>query len=486
MENMDLPLRRLYHIDSIEKFLVYILLGVFILSSYLFVLSSNRKRERQEKISALGCKEPPKFPVWDPILGIDVACDAIRVVRRQTFLRESREHFETYGYTPSSRFSTYPVIQTIEPDNIQTVLATNFKDYELGTPRRRAFASLLANSILVADGPEWENSRAFHKPSFNRSQVGDLATLEFHVQHLLDAILRDGSTLELAELFLRYTADVTTDFMFGESISSLLRPDAFGGEMTKACRDVQLLAESRFRLGTFADWVPQPAAYRSVRTVHDYMDSHVKRAIQQRRASRQRGGEATEETGRYIFMNELAKQTEDSIVLRDQLGGIFFAGRDTTATLLSSLFFVLAREPFAWKRLREDVDSLGGRKPTLEELKQLKYLGFCLNESQCCWINLSLYYTDNVSQHSACTPLFMEQTESQLKTQSFRKGVDPTNNLLYSSLKLPWSPSTLLPCIYAKTFGGTTLRTSGPNVGRMRRLHGLAHYALVSIRFSGD
>ncbi|KAI4094935.1 MAG: hypothetical protein LQ344_001980 [Seirophora lacunosa] len=291
MENMDLPLRRLYHIDSIEKFL------------------------------------------------------------------------------------------TIEPDNIQTVLATNFKDYELGTPRRRAFASLLANSILVADGPEWENSRAFHKPSFNRSQVGDLATLEFHVQHLLDAILRDGSTLDLAELFLRYTADVTTDFMFGESISSLLRPDAFGGEMTKACRDVQLLAESRFRLGTFADWVPQPAAYRSVRTIHDYMDSHVKRAIQQRRASRQRGGEATEETGRYIFMNELAKQTEDSIVLRDQLGGIFFAGRDTTATLLSSLFFVLAREPFAWKRLREDVDSLGGRKPTLEELKQLKYLGFCLNET---------------------------------------------------------------------------------------------------------
>ena len=389
-ENMDLPLRGFYRIDSIEKLLVYILLGVFILSSYLLVLSSNRKRERQEKILAYGCKEPPKYPVWDPIFGIDVGYDAIRAFKRQTFLRESREHYETYGYTHSSRFTTYPVIQTIEPDNIKTVLSTNFKDFEIGTPRRRAFAPILANSILIADGLEWEYSRAFLKPSFNRSQVGDLATLESHVQHLLDAIPRDGSTVDLAELFLRYTADVTTDFMFGESILSLPKPDAFGGELTKSCRDVQLLAEGRFRLGIFADWVPQPAAYRSVRVVHNYMNSHVERAIQQHQDGKQQEEEGTEQTGRYIFMNELAKQTDDRLVLRDQLGGIFFAGRDTTAALLSNLFFVLSREPMAWKRLREDVNSLGGRRPTLDELKQLKYVGYCLNESAYCCISLSL------------------------------------------------------------------------------------------------
>ncbi|KAL8868441.1 MAG: hypothetical protein Q9174_004990, partial [Haloplaca sp. 1 TL-2023] len=378
---MYLPSRDFYRINSIERLLVYILLAVFILASYLLILSSNKKKDRQEKISAFGCKEPPRYPVRDPIFGIDVGYSAIRAVKRQTFLRESREQYEKYGHTHSSRFTTYPVIQTIEPENIKTVLSTNFKDFEIGTPRRRAFAPILANSILVADGPEWEHSRAFLKPSFNRSQVGDLATLEFHVKHLLDALPKDGSTVDLAELFFRYTADVTTDFMFGQSIMSLPKPDAFGGELTKSCRDVQMLAEGRFRLGIFADWVPQPAAYRSVRVVHDYMNSHVERAIQHRQDRNRQGDEDGEGVGRYIFMNELAKQTEDRLVLRDQLGGIFFAGRDTTAALLSNLFFVLARDPMAWNRLRGEIDSLGGKNPSLDELKQLKYLGYCLNET---------------------------------------------------------------------------------------------------------
>lgn len=284
--------------------------------------------------------------------------------------------------THSSRLTTFPVISTIEPENIKAVLSTHFKDFVIGSPRRRAFGPIIAYSILVADGIEWEHSRVFLKPSFSRSQVGDLATLEVHVRNLIEAIPRDGSTVDLAELFLRFTADVTTDFMFGESILSQSHPDAFGGDLTKACRDAQLGAERRFRLGVFANLVPQPAFYRSVKKVHAYMEAHVDKAIEHRRLLEKTKEEDTKSDGKYIFLNELAKLTGDRLVLRDQLLGIFVAGRDTTAALLSNLFFVLARNAEAYNKLRDEISTLNGQKPTLDDLKGLKYLTWCLNESQ--------------------------------------------------------------------------------------------------------
>ena len=355
------------------------LLGCFF---YIIALRLKVNEARRKIILQHGCKPPSKYPVWDPFFGLDVIYDAVRAVKRKTFMSEKTSHYQTYGNTHSSRLTTFPVISTIEPENIKTVLSTNFKDFVIGTPRQRAFGPVIANSVLVADGIEWEHSRAFLKPSFARSQVGDLATLETHVKNLIEAVPHDGSTVDMAELFLRYTADVTTDFMFGESILSLPHPEAFGGDLAEACRIGQLGAERRFRLGIFANFVPQRAFYQAVKKVHMYMEAHVDRAIQQRHLQTDDDKEKSRDASRYVFLYELAKLTDDRLVLRDQLLGIFLAGRDTTAALLANLFFVLAREPEVWKRLHEEIGSLNDRKPTLDELKGLKYLSFCLNESQ--------------------------------------------------------------------------------------------------------
>ena len=359
-----------------------LVIGGFVLAIFYYLgLRFKLYKERRKTILQHGCKPPARFPHWDRLLGLDVIYDTIRAVKRKTFLSEKISHYEAYGNTHSSRLTTYSVLNTIEPENIKIILSTNFKDFVVGAPRRRAFEPIIANSVFVADGVDWEHSRAFLKPSFTRSQVGDLATLEVHIENLLKAIPRDGSTVDLAELFLRYTADVTTDFMFGESILSLPQPQAFGGDLTKSFRDAVIGAERRSVFGIFANVVPQRAFYQSVKKVHAYMDVHVDKALEQRRARKDRGVGGVADTGRFIFSKELARLTDDRLALRDQLLGIFLAGRDTTSALLSNLFFVLARNLEVWKRLREEISTLDSRQPTLDELKGLKYLGFCVDES---------------------------------------------------------------------------------------------------------
>lgn len=109
----------------------------------------------------------------------------------------------------------------MEPENIKTLLATKFNDYSIGYRRKKSFIPVLGAGIFSTDGAAWEHSRAMLRPNFSRSQVGDLETFETHVQHLINALPRDGSTVDMQPLFFRLTVDSATEFLFGESTNCL-------------------------------------------------------------------------------------------------------------------------------------------------------------------------------------------------------------------------------------------------------------------------
>lgn len=44
---------------------------------------------------------------------------------------------------------------TADPKNIQAILATQFKDFELGPFRRNLFGPVIGNGIFTSDGKEW-------------------------------------------------------------------------------------------------------------------------------------------------------------------------------------------------------------------------------------------------------------------------------------------------------------------------------------------
>ena len=85
---------------------------------------------------------------------------------------------------------------------------------------------------------------------------------------------------------------------------------------------------------------------------------------------------------RYVFVHELVSQTTDKVRIRNEALSVLFAARDTTAGLLTNVWFELSKRPDIWTRLRDEVDTLNGKKPNYEELKNLKYLRAVLNESQ--------------------------------------------------------------------------------------------------------
>lgn len=365
-------------------YLVHILIGsLTLVAMHLLYRFTTKRTARRTLIQRFGCKPPVKYPQKDPFFGLDILWDIILAIRSKTYLDLIRRIYQQNGNTFTSGTLASAIIHTIEPENLKCVLSTNFKDYEIGAVRKNAFSPLLKRGILVSDGLQWEHSRNLLRPSFTRTQISDLTMLESHVKNLIKAIPRDRSTVDLSKLFSQFTADITTDFLFGESIQTLTNPRSLPNHFLQAFEDVQIGIEERARRGKLADFLPQSKLRESVKQVYDFIDEHVEKAIEYHRSQRTQT-QIIENPGkmkeRYILLRELGKLTDDKELLRADLLTIFFAGRDTTASLLSNVIFVLARRPDIWRQIRSEVNELKGAKPTLEQMNRMSYIRYCLNE----------------------------------------------------------------------------------------------------------
>lgn len=95
---------------------------------------------------------------------------------------------------------------------------------------------------------------------------------------------------------------------------------------------------------------------------------------------------STEDTNdapkRVTFLDQLIAETTDKVRIRSELLNLLLAGRDSTAALMSNVFFELSRSPEIQDRLRREVAThIGNELPTFEGIKSMKYLRAILNES---------------------------------------------------------------------------------------------------------
>ena len=268
-------------------------------------------------------------------------------------------------------------INTCEPEIVKAILSTKFNDFGLGARRKRLFFPFLGPGIFDTDGAAWEHSRALIRPNFIRSQVADLDTFEIHVSDLIDVIPKDGSTFDLQDLFFKLTIDSATEFLFGKSCNSLKDPDSAKDFVDGFTYGTELMARV-FRSGMALMYVPDKRWRTSRDHVWRFVDKIVGEAIQ---SQIEKDVEKSAEDSRYVFLYELLKQTSDPYVLRSETLNVLLAGRDTTASLLSNTWHVLARRPDIWTKLKSEVASLNGKKPTYEQIKEMKYLRYVLNES---------------------------------------------------------------------------------------------------------
>ncbi|KAL9610064.1 MAG: hypothetical protein Q9167_005201 [Letrouitia subvulpina] len=351
---------------------------------------------RRQLIKKHGCLAPKKLPCIDPILHIDIFLQSFSEIKTNSILENYKKRFDDLGCTTyRTDVLRTAVVVTIDPENIKSVLATDFQSYSIGDDRKKAMGALLGSGIFTTDGAEWQHSRDMLRPNFVRSQIGDVELFEKHVSRLIQAIPRDGSTVDLAPLFFKLTLDISTEFLFGVSTDSLLPDDSPRAKETEAFVEAFVYG-TRFiegKEGLWNMWFRKKRFYAKCATVHAWVDGLIARALEERKSHLNDFDPDSDEraktgTTRHIFLHDLVTRTTDKLKIRAELLNILLAGRDTTASLLSNLFWSLTHHQPSLHSLYTELGAAGllrgdadYRDLGFQTLKSLPYLRAALSES---------------------------------------------------------------------------------------------------------
>lgn len=188
---------------------------------------------------------------------------------------------------------------------------------------------MFGDGIFTQEGPAWKHSRELLRPQLAYRQYEDLTLFHEPMDDLLNALPAAGGVVDLQPLFFRFTLDITTAFLFGESIHSLKSPSSDQENSFARSFDLaQKYVVNRFRLLDLY-WLIGGREFRDAcRRVHAFADQIIDQNLSDTENE-------LEEGSRYVFLRTLSKVYTDRASLRGQIINILAAGRDTTACLLS-------------------------------------------------------------------------------------------------------------------------------------------------------
>ncbi|KAK0714745.1 cytochrome P450 alkane hydroxylase [Lasiosphaeris hirsuta] len=314
-------------------------------------------RQRQEVLDAIarehGCLDPPLLENQRP-LGVDRLEQIFRASAESRLMELFLFHFRQTGYTLKQIFLLTPAYGTVDPANLEAILSTKFEGEDA-----------------------WKRSKLMLRPQLVHRQYEDLKLFDEPMDDLLDSLPSSGGIVDLQALFFRFTLDVTTAFLLGESIRSLKSSPGSPEQNFAAAFDLaQSYIIQRFRLLDLFWLIGGRKFYEACRQVNEFADKVIEQNL------RDTPSEDDEiETGRYIFLRKVAKSFPDRAALRGQIVNILVAGRDTTACLLSWTFYLLVRHPKVMEKVRAEISALGDAKSlTRDDLRSLKYLQNVLKE----------------------------------------------------------------------------------------------------------
>jgi len=295
--------------------------------------------------------------------------------------------------------SPVDVIVTADPANVAHVFTTNFGNY----PKGKEFAvmfDVLGGGIFNADGESWafQRRKAHALLSDARFRAAVAASTARKLREglvpLLDGLAASGAVVDLQDVFVRLTFDLTAMFVFGIDPGCL----APGFPHVPFAAAMDTIEEVLFyRHVTPVPWLKlqkylKIGHNKRMRKARRVLDASIAEFISLRRehaAAESTGdGDADLLKSYLACQDEVGKSgAEFDRFLRDTTFNLMVAGRDTTSSALTWFFWLLTKHPDVEAKILEELrahppsSSGAGGHHTAAELKRLVYLHAALSES---------------------------------------------------------------------------------------------------------
>jgi cytochrome P450 len=291
---------------------------------------------------------------------------------RLGFLMKAAQYGQVVKY-PIANIAFY---QINHPEGIKRVLQDNHHNYIKG--EMFDFVREVVDGLLTLEGQSWLHQRRMMQPIFHRQHIS-----EFGPQ-ITEATLRmlnrwqpralSGKELELTHEMTHLTMQIVTRALFGSAVVD---------EQNRISQAIAtVLNHISFRYDVpFYPTLKVPTLHNlRVRSAIRAIDQIIYGIIQNRQNQ-------PEEINDLLSLLMQAREAESGAVmtiqqLRDEVLTFFIAGHETTAVLLSWVFYLLGKHPQVEERLYAEIEHvLGSKTPAAEDYPNLPYTRMVLEET---------------------------------------------------------------------------------------------------------
>ncbi|KAG9217631.1 hypothetical protein CCMSSC00406_0003680 [Pleurotus cornucopiae] len=389
-----------------------VLIGLFATPAYAFVRVYTSEWKARCEARRLGARLIPRVK-GASVGNLDVLRKLMRNSENGYPGDGSASFIKEYGPIVDLHILWDYAVVTVCPEHIKAMLAKDFNNFEKGKDFRTNMNSVLGTGVFNSDGDMWKFHRSMTRPFFSRDRISHFDLFDRHAEIVIQKMRersRQGLAIDFQDLMGRFTLDSATEFLFGSCVHSLngrlpypydkqllhysdSHPsEEVAEKFAHAFLEAQRIISSREQLG----WVwPLTEIWgdktkEHMKVVDAFVALIVKDAVEKKRLADEEKGiigvanqQNDEVTDDETLLDHLVKFTSDPVVLRGEVLNIMIAGRDTTAATLTAILYFLSTHPAVFARLRNEVIEKVGtsRRPTFENIREMKFLRAVINET---------------------------------------------------------------------------------------------------------
>nr|GMC91487.1 cytochrome P450 94B3-like [Ipomoea batatas] len=279
-------------------------------------------------------------------------------------------------------------VVTASPENVEYMLKHNFLNFPKGEPMNQILGDFLGRGIFNVDGDLWSAQRKLASHEFTARSLRELVmkTLEEEVagrlSPLLESAAETNSVLDLQDVLRRFAFDTICKISLGSDPGCLCSDSKSPAEsLVDAFDKASEISARRGMAPVFAVWKCKRAlnvgSERKLREHIKVVHDHVEEIIRVRKQQKAKNPEAF--AGNSDFLSRLLDAGHEYEVVRDMVISFLVAGRDTTSSALTWLFWLLSKHPNIENTLLKQLFSSDGMN--FCHLREMNYIKACLCES---------------------------------------------------------------------------------------------------------
>ncbi|MBP2330713.1 cytochrome P450 [Kibdelosporangium banguiense] len=257
-----------------------------------------------------------------------------------------------------------PTYVVTRPDLVHRILVTEGCKFDKGIMFDR-FRPFFGNGIAMSNGPFHDSQRRLVQPAFHVKRIAGYAEVMTRVARSVAESWQPGQVVALDEAMQELSVKIVGQTLFATGLGR--------AAITEAQRSMPVVIKQgmvRALSPGFVGRLPIPAN-REFDQAIDRLRRIVLDVIAEGRAQQADQGDV---------LSMLLAATDDDTgeamtdqQVYDEVVTLLTGGIETTALALSWMFHELARHPLIEQRWHEEIDGLGGRPVTYEDIPKLTY-----------------------------------------------------------------------------------------------------------------